>query len=292
MKAGSRLLALAGVIALLNALAACGGGSDAAIDHEATAPAGSFTGTAYLKTRNTVHVNGKEYGVARMGVQTLVDQCNGMREVFYGLPAVLPSEAKMASLDVSIHEKYFDTDKALTLITAKSAELPDLQRWTGEAVAISKSGSYPGVPPDCSDMHEKELRSGTLWRDGVKYRLDFNTSKAIASRMPDPDAKMELATESEYLSFPTNSYGGQTCREVPPPPGLTSATTACMWDRFPFMSYLNWPFMLKGRIQFGPDTGPDSTLFETVETLVVERDGLIVPLLFDVPAGFKVIWID
>ena len=214
---------------------------------------------------------------------------NGIRDLYYHLPPILPSDATMASLDVTIEEKYFDTDKALTLITTKVGTMPDSKRWVDE---FSATDSVPAVPPDCTDVRVNEIKTGTLWRDGVKYVLHFYTLKASARRLRDPDAKVALATESEYLAFPAKSYGGQICHEVPAPSGSAAANTACMWDRFPYAGYLNWPFALSGRIQFGPDVGPGATLFQTIETLVVERDKAIATTVFDVPAGFSVTGLD
>lgn len=52
------------------------------------------------KTSNTVLYDAKTYGLARLAVQGLIDQCNGFRKGAYGLPPVSPPESVLAALDV------------------------------------------------------------------------------------------------------------------------------------------------------------------------------------------------
>lgn len=171
--------------ALVLALSACGGGGStdaaAAVDTPSATP-NAFVGTAYLKTRNTVLYDGKTSGLARDTFQALVDQCNSFRSGYYGLAPVSPSEATLASIDVSIHEKFFDTNKALTLITGTGLELPDVQRWLKEFNVTAKTGAIPPVPINCAEVKVSDYKNGTLWRDGIRYDLRFNTSKAIGNK--------------------------------------------------------------------------------------------------------------
>ena len=267
------------VAAYTAALAACGGGSGSTDATPPVPPTGAFAGTAYLKTQNTVLYNGKTYGLARGGVQGLVDQCNDFRSLFYDLPPVSPPEATLAKLDVSVHEKYFDTDKALTLITRTGVELPDLQRWLAE---FGNGPALPAVPLDCAEVRVSESNLGTLWRDGNKYDLRFNTRQAIGNKRAD--TKLALATEAVFLAFPADLFLGQSCRQVS---GLPSAFTdgkSCIWDTFPFVGYLNWPYALSGEIQFGPTPG----LTETIKPLEVARGKAIAASVFEIPAGFTV----
>ena len=270
------------VAAFTAALAACGGGSGSTDATPPVPPTGAFAGTAYLKTQNTVLYNGKTYGLARDGVQGLVDQCNGFRSLFYDLPPVSPPEATLAKLDVSVHEKYFDTDKALTLITRTGVELPDLQRWLKEAAVTVPPGTHPAVPMNCAEVRVDETKSGTLWRDGIRYDLRFNTRRAIGNKYFDD--KLPLATASEFAAFPAGKFVGQTCREVTGPGGTLIDGKSCIWDIFPFVRYLNWPFALSGRIQFGPS----AELVETIEPIEAARNQTIAASVFEIPAGFAV----
>ena len=271
--------------ALVLVLAACGGGGSTDAVSGAAGPSPSadpFAGTAYLKTRNTVLYNGKVVGLARDAFQGQVDLCNGLRSSSYGLAPVSPSEATLASLDVSVHEKFFDTNKALTLITGTGLELVDMQRWLKEANAIVASGAYPAVPMNCAEVKVSESKSGTLWRDGIRYDLRFNTSRAIGNKAAD--GKVALATESQFAALPADKVAGQTCREVAAPAGTLTDGKSCIWDAFPYVAYLNWPFALSARIQFGASTA----LVETIVPIEARRNQAIAATVFDIPAGFTV----
>lgn len=268
------------------ALSACGGGGSSSNDSSAPplatpiVPAEAFAGTAYLKTTNTVLYNGKTEGLARRAFQAQVDQCNGLRALYYGLPAVSPSEPTLASLDVSVHEKYFDTNKALTLITGTGLELTDVQRWLNEAAVTAAAGTYPAVAMDCAAVRVAESKSGTLWRDGMKYELRFDTRKALGSK--SADTRLALAPASEFLAFPADIFLGQSCREVSAPAGALANGKSCIWDAFPYVSYLNWPFALSGQVQFGAST----TLVEAIVPVAAERGQAIAASVFEIPAGF------
>ncbi len=268
------------------ALSACGGGgisTDAGSAADGSgASSNEFAGTAYLKTRQTVLYDGKTYGLARDTFQGLVDLCNGLRLSTYDLAPVSPPEATLASIDVSIHEKFFDTNKALTLITGTGLELPDLQRWLNESKVSVETGNYPAVPMNCAEVKVSERKTGTLWRDGIKYDLRFDTSKAIGNKVADD--KVVLLPATQFAALPFDKFAGQTCREVPPLAGTLVDGKACIWDAFPFVKYLNWPFAFSGRVQFGPTPG----LIETIVPLEVKRNHGIPASVFEIPAGFTV----
>jgi len=250
------------------------------------AQAQAFEGTAYLKTRSTFAYEGKGHGLGRAAAQTLVDQCNAFRKLHYSLPPVSPSDEIMRSPDVYIREKFIDTDKALTISTGHVVDLPDMQRWMADFKISAVSGGLPAVPPDCAAARSNETRSGTLWRDGIKYELRFATRKAIGARAALVKRPL-LSAESEFLALPAQTHLGQTCREVTTPTvggALLFAGNSCIWDRFPFVAYLNWPFAMSGRIQ----VGADKSLHETIEPLALERDKAIAPTVFAIPPGFSV----
>lgn len=270
-------------ISLVIALSACGGGGGRDPEPAASPAPPSvdpFTGTAYLKTRRTILHSGKSYGPARSVSQGLVDQCNFFRDVYYKLPAISPPEDVMASLDVNVEERYLDSDKALTITTRSHIDIPDSERWFSD-LGISATGEPPAVPLDCA-VRRSEYKTGTLWRDGIVYELRFETAKAIGTRrsgtLPPP------MTNDEFLALPSNSYLGQTCREVTPAEPLFAGEHACMWDLFPYVAHLNWPFALSGSLRFGIGDG----FVETIETLAIEHGMAIAPSVFEIPAGLSV----
>jgi hypothetical protein len=251
------------------------------------AQAQSFEGTAYLKTRHTLANEGKGHGLGQAAAQVLVDQCNAFRRLHHGLPPVSPPDDTMRSADVFILERYIDVDKALTIRTGHVVNLPDMLRWLADYQSSAASGGIPSVPPDCAAVRSNETKSGTLWRDGIKYTLLFAERKATGVRAA-PVKRPLLSAERDFLALPTQTHLGQTCHEVTTPAGpggaLAFAGKTCIWDRFPFVAYLNWPFALSGRIQ----VGPDRWLHETIEALAFERDHAIAPAVFQVPPGFSV----
>ena len=239
----------------------------------------SFQGTAYMKTRNTRLLEGKNYGFTRMAIQAMVDHCNAMRTSAKLEPAV-PPEHVMANLDVSIQEKYFDTDKALTVFTHHTATIPDMERFTKELHAARGQG-VPAAP-DCK-LRPLEPRTATLWREGRMYRLDYDTKKAFGSAQPRLMASKPYLNSDAFSTFPLKEHLGQSCREVSGLSALAADSRSCIWDLFPYVSYLNWPFALSGRVKFL------STFYETIEPLEADHGKPISPSVFEIPAGFTVI---
>jgi hypothetical protein len=290
---GTRAVAARATLAALGAigltLTACGGNSDASSGADLLpAPSAALVGTAYLKTSNTVHYRGKDRGFAREAFQAQVDQCNGMRSLYYGLQAVSPPEATLASLDVLVHEKFFDTDKALTLITGTGLTLPDVQRWLRDADASAATGTYPALPMDCAQVERKEIKNGTLWRDGIKYELRYATLTATGTRVDTSPTVFKSA--AEFAALPAGIFLGQACRQVTAPATalLAAGSTACIWDAFPYVGFLNLPFALSGELAFGTGTA----LVETIEPLAVERGKAIAASTFTIPAGFTITALD
>ena len=242
-----------------------------------------FNGTAYLKTTNTLRYTNKPYGLSGAVGRAMVNQCNGIRQGFYRLPPVSPNELVIAALDVKTEEKFFDTNKALTLITGEMANIPDLERWKTDQKSLLSSGQLPANPPDCSKLKPLPVRNGTLWRDGVIYTLRYDTSKAIGRKVTarPPPAGFKAAFDA---AVPTLVLG-QTCREIVGTADMAPGSRSCIWDLFPYVSYLNWPFVLSGRIPYGfiPD------LIETIVPVTIEHDRAIPASTFEIPPGFTVV---
>lgn len=249
-----------------------------AAEPAASSPAAeSFVGTAYQKAHHTVWLTGKSYGMAQMTARMLVAQCHAI----VGASPASPPENVLIDLDVRTHEKFFDTDKALTLISGHGLELTDMMRWSREA----RTGALPS-PPDCGAYKLVEVRSGTLWRDGTRYLLRHATSKALSSRGPSVYAKRVLSSDDEWSRAPVDQVMGQRCRQVSTPPTTAPFFTGgstCIWERFAHVGYLNWPFALSGHVDF-----VGKTLVDTIETVDVWSDRSIPPSVFEIPSGFTV----
>lgn len=275
---------------ILGATACGGGGSDAA-SPEAAAEAASapvattrgFNGTAYTKTKRTIWYDGKNYGFLRDLSQGLVDQCNEFRKSYNVGPDV-PSEATMASQDVFIEERYFDTNKALTVSTHSALSVPGTQRWLDEFTVSAANGGRPAAPPDCT-AQLTEFRDGTLWRDGVMYELRYDTQKAFGSRGANTLTPRTLLSAETFANLPFDKQFGKTCREVTGVNTLSPESHTCIWDLFPYVSYLNWPFAFSGRVRHGPTP----TLYDTIELLSVEQGRAIPSEVFEIPKGFTTI---
>lgn len=158
-----------------------------------------------------------------------------------------------------------------------------MRRWLSDLKATMSLGKPPSVPPNCAQFKLGEIRNGTLWRDGLVYQLRYNTRKAFARRASRAPAPPRLAVAFE--DAPKLTYLGQSCREVVAPDGLSPESRPCIWDLFPYISYLNWPFVLSGRVQYGPIRG----MFETIVPIAVEHGQSIPSSVFEIPTGFAVI---
>ena len=267
--------------AALSIVAGCGGDPSSGTSQSTPPPPTSnnaFATTAYLKTSVTTSSIGQTVGPSRSGTQAIVDQCNSARSLEYSLPAAVPTEAVMSSLDVGITEKWFDTDKALTTISGNVGDLPDMQRWTEELATAAASGTLPSVPPDCSAVRVQTVKPGTLWRDGVRYTLNYATLKAVGTS--GGDTQTPLLDDATFRALPVANFIGQSCRVIPATGNIT--TTACAWDILPDISYLNWPYMLNGSVPFG------AGLMQTIYALDATHGQAIAPTTFDIPAGFTV----
>ena len=248
----------------------------------AAQPAG-FEGTAYLKTQVTTLISGKNYGLNRFAFQGLIDQCNGFRQLYYKLPPLSPPDNQLEKLDQRIEEKYFDSNKARTTITSNYLEFTETQRWEIELKSNVQAGitTYPQTPPDCSLVKPVQNQSTTLWRDGRRYDLRSKTLKAIGINLPAD--KTPLASQTDFLASTSQSFLGQTCHEVTGKNSiLISGGKSCIWDRFPFQKYLNWPYALSGQINI-------MNQVETIKPLEIKTNQAIPASMFDIPAGYKVI---
>lgn len=278
-------------IAIILGLLGCGGsggaeeGKDAAhAENESVESGGAFAGTAYAKVQRTVVLKDKLVGPLFTSIVGFIEDCNRLRRAFYDLPPVNPGLAHLEKLDTRIVENYFETDSAATYITWTYAHFFDYERWIKEHGLTEK----PVKAPDCAAHDMVERKTATLWRNGIKYRLDFETKKTIASEAgKEGFPKRTLASQKEFETFDIGLFLGESCREAIAPvseefAGLF-AGQACIWDRFPFVSYLNWPWALSATRTYPGDWVETDTLLE------IDSEHLIDPKVFEVPAGFVVL---
>jgi hypothetical protein len=276
MPAVSRRLLL---LPLSLALAHCGGGgSDAPAAAPLVPPVTSvdpYAGTAYLKMERTTHAIGGGPGLGRAVVQQLVDQCNEHRRSRYDLPAQQPDEALMAGIDVQTIERFYDNGKAADKTTGYSLSVYDLQRWLDELKA--GGGPDPKTPPDCSAVSKVALSSGTLWLDGVKYDLRFDTKQAFGKRGGASFTAAAIDSDDKVAAWPKKTVLGESC-SVASGPGIPTNLVACLWDRFPAKNWLNLPWALES-------TGGAAQEVRDV-AVAVESNKPLPAGAFDIPTGF------
>jgi hypothetical protein len=267
-------------------VAACGGGGSEATaspgsdnDTDAPAASGEFSGTAYLRTQVTGRFPGRDFGAIQGHARGLIAQCNGIREARYNIgpsPAIDP--AVLASLDMSIEEKYFDNgNRAASCASGHALTMPDLLRWLDEA-QLSPTNP-PATPPDCAAYTLVPTASGTLWRDGLRYTLDTEKRTATARRKPTDFEPVDLAAAEEVASWPSEEVAGQHCK-VAQIQTDSIGLGDCIWERFPVAKkYLNWPWVMRSEFNLGESTvepGRRVTL-EVTSNRALPEDRLRIP---------------
>lgn len=267
---------------ILLVLAGCGGGGGSSDDAAPASGPGStpqgFAGTAYLKQQVTQTLPGEDYGSSRRMLQLQIDQCNDERDTKYALPAVAPVESELANVDVSIHDRYFDGDKAALHVTKEAVDLRDWSRWLGEAVG----GALPTVPPDCAAISKSESKGAFLWRDGVMYILNITAKMGWADRSTGDFTPKPLATEAELQALPTRTILGERCYVVNGAAAIPfAAQEACVWDRFPATVYVGMPWALTSE-QVTEDKE------ETAITLEISKEMPIDASVFEIPDDITV----
>lgn len=280
----------AAAAALLGLISGCGGGgggdSSAGGTPTPVPPPvviDPFQGTAYLKTSQTSRYKDKTYGMERGTHQQIIDTCNLVRSTFYELPAQQVDEAVMAGLDTQITERYFDTDKAATYTLGYGLTFPDMDRWQDERKALS--GATPVVPPNCSTYLKVEIKQGYLWRDGVYYSLNYKDSKALGNSKSSSLSKLTLASQEQVQAMPNETHMGERCHKPQITLNGVAAGESCLWDRYPMVSYLNWPWSLAGKTILG--SGADA-LERQQALLAIERGKPIDASRLSLPPGFIV----
>lgn len=245
----------------------------------AAPPAVEIVGTASIKLQRITRLEGQERGPARVAVDALVDGCNGIRQSMYGLPPVAPPADALSRLDRRIVEKYFAGDRAATYITTTGLELVDFKRWSAAARGADKP-----PPPDCAKHELHDNRSGTIWRDGRRIQLRFDTRRAVSQPAPQDFTVRPLPAPVPVETLPSAVVGGQPCREVVAPTLVEFAGgKACLWAVFPFASYLNLPWALSAERSFGMP----GKMIDTDTLIDAQRNRAIDTQLFEVPRDFS-----
>ena len=189
--------------------------------------------------------------------------------------------AVLASVDRQRVDHYLSNGSAVTYVTGTRLELPDMNRWTAEA-ARSTTGKVE-VPPDCGRFIAHEHRTATLWREGVVWQLDFTSRRAVGTRRAVDFTRRPLPLPSPFESLPTQLLAGQTCRAVTVPANGFLAGKSCLWTAFPASRYLNLPWPLHAETRLGLP----GRMLQVDHVVLAERNGVLEPGLFDIPAGFS-----
>ena len=263
------------LVAFAILILAAGAGASAA------EPPAGFGGSAYQKLRRVRVLEGRDHGPAYAAQQSLLDTCNSMRAAFYGAPPQRIDEAVLRSLDEQVVEKYYRDDRAATFIIGRGLKLLDFERWTAE----QRGGSdKPAVPPDCARYRLDETRSGTIWRDGLRYQLDFARRRAVGIAAPQDFSVRALLPPGEFERQPKAEVMFRACRRVTAPTREFMDGRSCVWSDYPFAAWLNWPWVLEAESRIGLP----QKMVQTDTLMEIERNGVLAPGLFDLPAGFSV----
>ena len=252
----------------------------AALLQPALARSEDFTGTARLQLQRIVSYEGEDKGPGRAALEGLVEVCNNIRAQFYELPAQHIADGVLSAVDRQRVEHYFSNDRAVTYVTGTLLELPDLNRWQ-EAAANSADGKVER-PPDCAGYVAHEHRTGTLWRDGVVWRLDFTARRAVGTRRAADFTRQPLPLPAPFDTFPKELIAGKTCRVVPMPTAGFMDGESCLWTAFPAARFLGLPWPLRARTRLGML----KKMVTEDKAQFAERNGVLEPGLFDIPVGF------
>ncbi len=264
------------LVALAVLILAAGAGAGAS---GAEVPAG-FGGSAYQKLRRVRVLEGLDHGPAYAAQRSLLDTCNNMLAAFYGAPPQRIDDAVLRSLDEQVVEKYYRDDRAATFITGRGLKLVDFERWTAEQRGASDK---PAVPPDCARYRLDETRSGTIWRDGMRYQLDFARRRAVGSPAAQDFIARELLPRGEFDRQPKGEVMFRACRRVVAPVREFMDGRSCVWSDYPFVAWLNWPWVLEAESRLGMP----QKIVQKDTLLEIERNGVLPPGVFDLPAGFS-----
>jgi hypothetical protein len=255
-------------------LASCGGGGgdEPSAPDAVTAPAGSFTGTAHLRSQTVSRLAGREY---------LVTVCNSIRagKNLPASPAIDP--AVLASLDVQTTERYFDNGvRAASYTSGRVLDLPDLQRWKTDSLR----DPVAALPPDCAQYALVAIDTGLLWRDGLRYDISFRDRTAKARAAQADFTPQTLVDATEVARWPSELQDGQSCKVAATESPLGSVGS-CIWQRFPLQKLLNWPWVLRSEATLGSGA---AALTQTISTLDVQSNGAVPEDKLRVPDGFTV----
>jgi hypothetical protein len=228
-----------------------------------------------------VTYEGKDVGPGRSAMEAQLETCNGIRDSFYMLPPQHIPDDVLARIDRQRIDKYFSNGMAATYVTGTLVELPDFKRWSGDA-SRSADGKVER-PPDCSRHVEHEHRTATIWRDGVVWQLDFTARRALGARRRADFTQRPLPLKTPFESLPRELMAGQACSEVVGPALEFLDGKGCLWTAFPAVRYLSFPWALRADSRLGLP----QKMLQADRVQFVERNGVLEPGLFDVPAGFS-----
>ena len=140
----------------------------------------------------------------------------------------------------------------------------------------------PQFRRDWADHDVHEHRTGTLWRDGVVWRLDFTARRAVGTRRAADFTRQPLPLPAPFDTFPKELIAGKTCRVVPMPTAGFMDGESCLWTAFPAARFLGLPWPLRARTRLGML----KKMVTEDKAQFAERNGVLEPGLFDIPVGF------
>ena len=240
-----------------------------------------FEGNARLHLQRVITFDGSDKGPGRSALEAQLAACNGFRRNFHSLEPQQIDPAVLAGVDRQRVDHYLSNGSAVTYVTGTRLELPDMNRWTAEA-ARSTTGKVE-VPPDCGRFVAHEHRTATLWREGVVWHLDFTRRRAVGTRRAVDFTRRPLPLPAPFESLPTELLAGHTCRAVTVPANEFLAGKSCLWTAFPATRYLNLPWPLHAETRLGMP----GRMLQVDHVVLAERNGVLEPGLFDIPAGFS-----
>lgn len=276
-------------------LASCGGGGGdadpaAAPPPPAAAPtpAAPFAGTAYLRTEIVSRLSGRDYGLSGGNARAAIEQCNALRTIYSLPPSPAIDPAVMTSLDVQTREQYFDNGvRAATYVAGRVLLLPDVQRWlsdTNRYPAGTPLQGQPLTPPDCAAYQLGAIDNGQLWRDGLRYDIDFKDRTARAQTRAADFTAQTVVDAAEVARWPGELIAGQSCK-VAAVEGPLGSVGSCIWERFPLQKLLNWPWVLRSESTVGSGAG---AITQTTTTLELTSNRALAENRLRVPDGFTV----
>jgi hypothetical protein len=180
---------------------------------------------------------------------------------------------------------YFDQGQALQLEQRFQAELSDYFRWERERLALANQ-QLPAKAPNCAVLKVVQHTTGTLWKHGEIYRLDFNRKTAVQQPIGQFFETQTLMDEGTFKALPQQQVLNTTCRQTKNEQLDEDEVSSCIWDQFPAKKYLNFPWPLA--FEYVVEKQSRRPMRITAKAVALERNTWINPERFSIPTGFVI----